>query len=53
MVDKDWAFSRETGIMAVPTFVINENRLVGAQPYGHLKKFMDENSISKIKNSVG
>ncbi len=46
-VDADWALSKETEILAAPTFVINENRLVGAQPYEHLKKFMKKNRVSK------
>ncbi len=52
VVDTDWAFSRETGILAVPTFVINKNSLVGAQSYEHLKNFMDANSVSKFKKPV-
>ena len=39
-VDKDWRLSREWGITAVPTFVINGERLVGAQPYGVLEEFV-------------
>ena len=30
-VDRDWARSHEMGVNAVPTFVINGHRLVGAQ----------------------
>ncbi len=30
-VDRDWARSHEMGVNAVPTFVINGRRLVGAQ----------------------
>ena len=39
-VDQDWRLSMEWGIVAVPTFVINGARLVGAQPYGVLEDFV-------------
>lgn len=39
-VDEDWRLSREWGIIAVPTFVMNGERLVGAQPYGVLEEFV-------------
>jgi len=42
-VDKDWRLSREWGITAVPTFLINGERLVGAQPYGVLEEFVRKN----------
>ena len=52
MVDRDWALSRENGILAAPTFVIHNNRLVGAQPYDQLKRFMDKNSVKKMNGSA-
>jgi predicted DsbA family dithiol-disulfide isomerase len=33
VVDRDWEYSRACGITAVPTFIANGRRLVGAQPY--------------------
>ena len=39
-VDRDWAQAYKTGITAVPTFVINGQNLVGAQPYTALKNFI-------------
>ncbi len=39
-VDADWARSRMLGITGVPTFVIDGQRLVGAQPYEVLKEFV-------------
>jgi len=39
-VDEDWRLSMEWGIMAVPTFVFNGKRLVGAQPYTVLEEFV-------------
>ena len=35
-VDADWQRSRELGITGVPTFVIGNHRLVGAQSYEQL-----------------
>jgi predicted DsbA family dithiol-disulfide isomerase len=37
-VDADWDRSRLMGIRAVPTFVLNDRRLVGAQSYEALEK---------------
>lgn len=39
-VDADWQRSRELGITGVPTFVIGEQGLVGAQPYKQLESFV-------------
>lgn len=36
-VDEDWRRSRQMGITAVPTFVLNNQRLVGAQSYAALE----------------
>ncbi len=36
-VDADWQRSRELGISGVPTFVIGDRGLVGAQPYEQLE----------------
>ena len=47
-VDEDWALSRAVGITAVPTFVIDQNKLVGAQPYEALEKFMTVNGAKKL-----
>jgi len=46
-VDEDWAISRARGITAVPTFVINQDKLVGAQPYETLQEFMAVNGVSR------
>ena len=40
-VDRDWAASRRMGITAVPTFVMGERRLVGAQPYEKLAELVE------------
>jgi predicted DsbA family dithiol-disulfide isomerase len=39
-VDRDWLRSHHLGITAVPTFRMNEENLVGAQPYEQLAAFM-------------
>ncbi len=39
-VDADWQQSRERGITSVPTFVIGNRGLVGAQPYEQLSAFV-------------
>jgi len=46
-VDEDWAISKARGITAVPTFVINQDKLVGAQPYETLKEFMAANGVRR------
>lgn len=44
-VDEDWAVSRALQITAVPTFMLNRNRLVGAQPYESLKDLMKSSGV--------
>jgi predicted DsbA family dithiol-disulfide isomerase len=44
-VDQDWERSKMVGISAVPTFIMGQQRLVGAQSYDDLKRFV-ENAIS-------
>jgi predicted DsbA family dithiol-disulfide isomerase len=41
-VDADWVRSRGLGITAVPTFLMGNGRLVGAQPYEALKQFVGQ-----------
>jgi predicted DsbA family dithiol-disulfide isomerase len=38
-VDADWDLSRKMGVTAVPTCLLNGNKLVGAQSYGDLQRF--------------
>jgi predicted DsbA family dithiol-disulfide isomerase len=52
-VDEDWRLSREWGITAVPTFVIQGERLVGAQPYGILEEFVRNHDVPEKRDSVG
>jgi predicted DsbA family dithiol-disulfide isomerase len=44
-VDEDWRLSRELGITAVPTFVMDHRSLVGAQPYSLLEQFLRNNGV--------
>lgn len=44
-VDADWSLAQEKGITAVPTFVMNHDTLVGAQPYDMLEKLMNKNGV--------
>jgi len=48
-VDADWNLAREKGITAVPTFVMNQDKYVGAQPYEMLVKLMKANGVNKRK----
>jgi predicted DsbA family dithiol-disulfide isomerase len=49
-VDSDWRRSRALGINAVPTFMINHQALVGAQPYENLVMFMDHHRINRRRD---
>ncbi len=40
-VDRDWQRARNQGITAVPTFVTNGRRLVGAQTYQDLTRLIE------------
>ena len=46
-VDDDWNHSRRLGITAVPTFRLNTELLVGAQPTAALEKFLHNHGIPK------
>ena len=46
-VDADWSLSQEKGITAVPTFVMNHDKLVGAQPYEMLERLMEANGVKR------
>jgi predicted DsbA family dithiol-disulfide isomerase len=39
-VDRDWKRAYNLGITAVPTFLVNGSRLVGAQPYEALERLV-------------
>jgi predicted DsbA family dithiol-disulfide isomerase len=46
-VDADWTLSKEKSISAVPTLVLNQDRLVGAQPYEFLQQLMDVHGVKR------
>jgi predicted DsbA family dithiol-disulfide isomerase len=46
-VDSDWALARRMGISAVPTFVLDHQVVVGAQPYELLEQFLLENGVKR------
>ncbi|MEC8543996.1 MAG: DsbA family protein, partial [SAR324 cluster bacterium] len=45
VVDIDWMRSRQIGISAVPTFVIGQYGISGAQRYEMLERFVVENTV--------
>jgi predicted DsbA family dithiol-disulfide isomerase len=46
-VDADWARSRQIGISAVPTFLLEEKGLVGAQPYEKLAALLETAGVRR------
>ena len=47
-VDQDWARSRGAGVTAVPTFAMNGQMLVGAQPYEALEKLVSGRGVGLL-----
>jgi predicted DsbA family dithiol-disulfide isomerase len=50
-VDADWSRSHALGVTGVPTFVIKDWRVVGAQPYEVLEQFLITNGARKRGDS--
>jgi predicted DsbA family dithiol-disulfide isomerase len=50
-VDQDWLRSHQLGITAVPTFRLNGENLVGAQPYEPLAAFLSAHGVPTRKPS--
>ncbi|MBI5586717.1 MAG: DsbA family protein [Deltaproteobacteria bacterium] len=46
-VDADWDRSRQIGITAVPTFILEDKALVGAQPYEKLAALLETAGVRK------
>jgi predicted DsbA family dithiol-disulfide isomerase len=46
-VDADWDLSMGKSITAVPTLIVNQDRLVGAQSYEMMESLMRENGVKK------
>ncbi len=44
-VDRDWGESRCKGIAAIPTFVLDDYKMVGAQDYETLARMLRENGV--------
>jgi len=49
-VDADWLRSRELGVTGVPTFVVGNQGLVGAQSYEELEAFVESVGAQRIEN---
>jgi predicted DsbA family dithiol-disulfide isomerase len=47
LVDADWQRSYRMGVHAVPTFLLDEQLLVGAVPYESLEKLLIDRGVSK------
>ena len=47
VIDFDWARSRKLGVTAVPTAVIGEHVLVGAQPYQAFEQLMEAGKVER------
>jgi predicted DsbA family dithiol-disulfide isomerase len=46
-VDSDWELVGKMGITSVPTFVLNHQSVVGAQPYEVLEQLLLKNGIKR------
>ena len=44
-VDRDWAIAEELNILVLPTFVVNGDRLAGAQPYHKLQRLIEKSGV--------
>jgi predicted DsbA family dithiol-disulfide isomerase len=49
-VDADWTRSRDLGITGVPTFIMGSQRIVGAQPYDVLERFVEAGGKAKRRS---
>jgi predicted DsbA family dithiol-disulfide isomerase len=48
-VDADWSRARAMGVSAVPTFLLGQSGLVGAQPYQILEDFLKTNNVRRCR----
>jgi predicted DsbA family dithiol-disulfide isomerase len=48
-VDLDWVRSHQKGVHAVPTFLLRDRTLVGAQPYEKIAAFVEAAGVKKRK----
>lgn len=46
-VDDDWKKSHEREIMVAPTYIVNQTRLAGSQPFERLEKLLQRNGARR------
>lgn len=46
-VDSDWELAYQRGISSVPTFVVDDEAVVGAQPYELLEQFLLDKGVNR------
>jgi predicted DsbA family dithiol-disulfide isomerase len=46
-VDSDWKLAKNLELVAAPTYIINQNKLVGAHSYEKLQHFVESNGATK------
>ncbi|NNG06413.1 MAG: thioredoxin domain-containing protein, partial [Desulfobacteraceae bacterium] len=46
-VDSDWSRARSMGVTAVPTFLLDQRFVVGAQPYEVLEELLTVSEVKK------
>jgi predicted DsbA family dithiol-disulfide isomerase len=46
-VDSDWALVDKMGISSVPTFALDHQTVVGAEPYEVLEQFLRKNGVKR------
>jgi predicted DsbA family dithiol-disulfide isomerase len=51
-VDEDWKRSRDLSVTAVPTFLTNSFRIVGAQSYEVLSSHLENSGVSHRRDGV-
>ncbi len=44
----DWKLAQELELVAAPTYIIKQNKLVGAHPYQRLQKFLESNGAKRL-----
>ncbi len=46
-VDSDWKRAKDLELVAAPSYIIDQNKLVGAHPYQRLVKFIESNGAKR------
>jgi predicted DsbA family dithiol-disulfide isomerase len=46
-VDAEWQFSKDSNIRIIPTYLLNENRLVGVQSDKRFVRFLESNGVER------